>query len=323
MKILVTGAAGFIGSHLAERLAAKGHHVTGLDCYTDYYARWLKKLNADDVQAAGVKIEPLDLTVGYLWDAVMDAEVIFHCAAQPGISAETSYETYVKNNLTATYRLMEAARKIKGLACFVNISTSSVYGANATDDEETPPKPTSHYGVTKLAAEQLAMSYYRALKVPVCSLRLFSVYGPRERPEKLYAKLIGSILADKEFPLYGGCENHARGYTYIGDIVDGCEAVLGNLDKCVGEIFNIGMDKEARTADAIAIVEEIVGKKAKLVAAPPRMGDQIRTQANIDKARRVLGYEPRVGLREGLAAEVAWYKSRVLPQLQEMSGPGR
>jgi UDP-glucuronate 4-epimerase len=319
MRILVTGAAGFIGSHLAERLASRGHLVTGIDCYTDYYSRQLKKLNAEDVTAAGVKIEPLDLAIGDLWESVMDAEVVFHCAAQPGISAQTSYETYVRNNLTATYRLMEAVKNAKELKCFVNISTSSVYGSKATENEETPPRPTSYYGVTKLAAEQLAMAYCRSGKVPVCSLRLFSVYGPRERPEKLYAKLISSMLADKEFPLYGGSEDHVRSYTYISDILDGCEAVLGNIDKCVGEIFNIGGDKEARTSEAIAIVEEIIGKKAKLVRTTPRSGDQERTRANIEKARSVLGYEPRVGLREGLTKEVEWYRSKVLPGLAEGS----
>jgi UDP-glucuronate 4-epimerase len=320
MKIVITGAAGFIGSHLAERLAAKGHQVSGLDCYTDYYARWLKKLNADDVLAAGVKIEPLDLATADLWESVMDAEVVFHCAAQPGISGQTSYETYVRNNLTATYRLMEAVKNVKSLKCLVNMSTSSIYGTNATDSEDAPPRPTSYYGVTKLAAEQLALAYHREWKVPVCSLRLFSVYGPRERPEKLYPKLIGSIFGDRDFPLYGGSEDHLRGFTYIDDILDGCEAVLNNLDKCVGEIFNIGWDKEARTGDAIAIVEEIIGKKAKLVRTTPRHGDQIRTHANIEKARRVLGYEPRVSLREGLTAEVEWYKARVLPQMNERSG---
>jgi UDP-glucuronate 4-epimerase len=319
MKILVTGAAGFIGSHLAERLAAGGHKVTGLDCYTDYYARWLKSLNATAVRAAGVEIEPLDLAMADLWEAVMDVDVVFHCAAQPGISEQTSFDAYVRNNLTATYRLLEAVRKAKELKCFVNFSTSSVYGAHATGSEETAPMPTSFYGVTKLAAEQLAMSYHREWGVPVCSLRLFSVYGPRERPEKLYSRLIGSILAGREFPLYGGSEGHLRSFTYVADIIDGCEAVLGNLDKCAGEIFNIGSDREVRTGEAIAEVEAIIGQKAKLVHMPPRPGDQIHTCANIEKAGRILGYKPRVCLHEGLEAEVEWYRSRVLPAIKERS----
>jgi UDP-glucuronate 4-epimerase len=319
MNVVVTGAAGFIGSHLCERLAGRGHRVVGIDSYTDYYARWLKELNAADVQAAGVRIEPLDLAMSDLWEAVMDAEVIFHCAAQPGISAQTSYDTYVRNNMTATYKLLEAARKVKDLKCFVYLSTSSVYGAHATDSEETPPKPTSYYGVTKLAAEQLVLAYHREKKLPACSLRLFSVYGPRERPEKLYPKLIDCILEGKGFPLYSGSEAHRRSFTYVDDIVDGCEAVVTNLDKCVGEIFNIGCDTDVSTGEAIAIVEEIVGRKVSLVPQPPRPGDQLKTHANIEKARRVLGYEPKVQLREGLRAEVEWYREKILPR-QQRSG---
>jgi UDP-glucuronate 4-epimerase len=320
MKILVTGAAGFIGSHLVERLAARGHQVVGLDCYTDYYDRRLKDLNATQVRAAGVKIEPLDLATDDLRAAVMDAEAVFHFAAQPGISSQTSFEIYVRNNLTATYRLLEAVRGVKSLRCFVNISTSSIYGAHATDTEEAAPKPTSYYGVTKLAAEQLAMAYNRQMGMPVCSLRLFSVYGPRERPEKLYPKLIGSILEGTEFPLYGESEGHFRSFTYISDVIDACEAVTGNLERCAGEIFNIGCDKEVSTVDAIAAVEEMIGRKAHLVRKAARPGDQLRTCANIEKARRVLGYEPKVGLMEGLKAEVEWYRAAVLPLMRQGLG---
>jgi UDP-glucuronate 4-epimerase len=320
MKILVTGAAGFIGSHLAERLAVGGHHVFGLDCYTGYYARWMKEQNAADVAKVGVAILPLDLASDDLSGAVSEADVIFHCAAQPGISAQTSFETYVQNNITATYRLLEAARGACGLKCFINMATSSIYGTHATDTEDSVPKPTSYYGVTKLAAEQLAMAYHREWKMPVCSLRLFSVYGPRERPEKLYPALIGSILAGREFPLYGDCCRHLRSFTYIADIIAGCEAVLANMDKCIGEIFNIGLDKETTTQEAIAIVEDILGKKARCVTKQARTGDQLRTCANIDKARRVLGYEPRVSLREGLKAEVEWYREKMLPQMKKASG---
>ncbi|MCX7047349.1 MAG: NAD-dependent epimerase/dehydratase family protein, partial [Candidatus Sumerlaeota bacterium] len=216
MKILVTGAAGFIGSHLAERLCDLGHEAVGLDCFTPYYARPLKEANAADVRARGAQLLEVDLAEDDLDAACDGAEVIYHFAAQPGISDKTPYESYARNNMTATWRLLEAARKAGGVRCFVNISTSSVYGFHATDSEETAPKPTSFYGVTKLAAEQLALAYHRDKGLPACSLRLFSVYGERERPEKLYPKLIRSILENAPFPLYEGSEKHSRSFTYVG-----------------------------------------------------------------------------------------------------------
>ena len=307
MNILVTGTAGFIGSHLAERLVDMGHDVRGLDCFTDYYARPLKELNAQQVADKGVEILPLDLAEDDLGDAVDSIEFIYHVAAQPGISATTPFETYVRNNLTATYRLAQAVKESTTLRAFINISTSSVYGADATGPETTVCRPTSYYGVTKLAAEQLVLAYARDQGFPACSLRLFSVYGPRERPEKLYPKLIRAILEGREFPLYEGSEHHLRSYTYVGDIIDGFVAVLENWDKCIGEILNIGTDVAVTTGEGIRTVEDIIGQPAKLAIKPKRPGDQLRTQANIDKARKLLGYAPTTTVRDGLERVVEWY----------------
>jgi len=311
MNILVTGAAGFIGSHLAEHLVALGHDVRGLDCFTDYYARALKELNAQQLAASGATFLPLDLAVDDLGEAVRDVEVVYHSAAQPGISAATPFETYVRNNITATYRLVEAVRRLSSLRCLVYISTSSVYGAEATGPETAEPQPTSYYGVTKLAAEQLALAHWREGGLPVCSVRLFSVYGPRERPEKLYPRLIRAILEDHAFPLFEGSEEHLRSYTYVADSVEGMVAVIDSLDRCIGEIFNIGIDAAITTAEGIRIVEEIIGKRARIVAKPRRPGDQVRTQADIAKARRVLGYDPTTPPEEGLAREVEWYRRHI------------
>ena len=312
MNILVTGAAGFIGSHVAERLAASGHTVRGVDCLTDYYARELKELNIRDIQQGGVTFVPLDLAVDDLSAVVRDVHIIYHFAAQPGLSATTTFDTYVRNNLSATYRLLEAAKRSSAFQGFINISTSSVYGVDATGDETALPQPTSHYGVTKLAAEQLALSYARDYAMPNCSLRLFSVYGPRERPEKLYHALIRSMLEDREFPLFEGSEQHLRSYTYVGDVVDGMLLVLRHLDRCAGEIFNIGSDTAITTGEGIQIIEQLLGKQAKLARKPRRTGDQLKTHANIAKARRMLGYDPTTSTREGLAAEVEWYQQRVV-----------
>ncbi|MCK5563853.1 MAG: NAD-dependent epimerase/dehydratase family protein [Planctomycetes bacterium] len=311
MKILVTGAAGFIGSHLSERLAKTGHEVIGLDCFSDYYARSLKDLNAADVKKSGARIFELDLAESDLCESVKGVEVVYHCAAQPGISDATSFEDYKRNNITATHRLLDALKGSSCLKMFVNVSTSSVYGKYATESEETVPEPASFYGVTKLAAERMALTFGAENDMPVCSLRLFSVYGPRERPEKLYPKLIKSILEDTEFPLYEGSKKHLRSFTYVDDIVDGFVAVLENMESCVGEIINIGWDQERSTADGIKAVEDALGKKGKYKLTSPRQGDQLRTFANIDKARRLLGYDPKTKLVDGVKAEVDWYKEKI------------
>ena len=317
MRILVTGAAGFIGSHLAERLATLGHDVTGVDSFSDYYSVALKELNGREVEAAGARLVRADLAGDRLDDSLAGVEIVYHLAAQPGISATSTFDSYVRNNLTATHALLEAARRQADLRCFVNISTSSVYGVHATDPEDAPPKPMSYYGVTKLAAEQLAMAYHRDKGLPACSLRLFSVYGPRERPDKLYRKLIRCILEDSEIPVFEGSEAHTRSYSYISDILDGLVAVLDHLDDCNGEIFNIGSDVEITTGEGIRIVEEIMGRKAKKVRKPKRAGDQLRTHANIAKARERLGYAPRVSAREGLQAEVEWYRDKIYGKVSE------
>jgi UDP-glucuronate 4-epimerase len=311
MKILVTGAAGFIGSHLAERLVAGGHEVRGLDCLTDFYARSLKELNARDLEQQGVDLLRLDLVEDDLGPALHGVEMVYHLAALPGLSASTPFEVYARNNITATHRLLEAVQHVPSLQGFANISTSSVYGTYATGPETTEPRPTSYYGVTKLAAEQLVLAYQRSRGLPACSLRLFSVYGPRERPEKLYTKLIRAILEDRPFPLYEGSEQHVRSYTYVADIVDGLVAVMDHLGRCAGEILNIGTDATITTGEGIAIVEEIIGRPARIERVPRRAGDQLQTQADIDKARRLLGYQPQTMPREGLARQVAWFREKV------------
>jgi UDP-glucuronate 4-epimerase len=319
MNILITGVAGFIGSHLAERLAALGHSVVGVDCLTDYYSKDLKLFNVKQVEARGISVKLADLAQDDLAPFLKNVEYVFHLAAQPGISASTPFHDYKRNNIEATYALLEAAKQANALKGFINVATSSVYGADATKDETFEPKPTSHYGVTKLAAEQLVMASARESGFPACSLRLFSVYGPRERPERLYPKLIYSILADKPFPLYEGSQNHLRSYSYIDDIIKGFIATLDNFDNCAGEIFNIGTDTAITTGEAITIVENIIGKKARLEPKLKRPGDQLKTHTNIEKARRLIGYEPTTLPREGLEKMVEWYKMNIFGRIDPYS----
>ena len=314
-KYLITGAAGFIGSHLSERLITEEDDVLGIDCFTDYYSKAQKMLNKNLVSDKGVEFLHLNLAEDDLSTALEGVEVIYHFAAQPGISATTPFSAYLKNNIIGTHRLLDAAKKSTSLRGFINISTSSVYGADATSDEKTEPKPTSYYGVTKLAAEQLILAAAREEGFPASSMRLFSVYGPRERPEKLYPRLIASILEDKAFPLYAGSKEHLRSYTYVGDIVDGLVSLLDKLDDIKGEIFNIGTDVAITTGEGIRIVEEIIGKKAKIDPKPKRPGDQLKTHANITKARQVLGYNPTTTARKGLEKEVEWYKEHIFGKI--------
>ncbi|HSI82533.1 MAG: NAD-dependent epimerase/dehydratase family protein [Candidatus Methylacidiphilales bacterium] len=318
MNILVTGAAGFIGSHLAERLAGLGHAVTGIDSFTDYYSRPLKQANTERFAEMGIRLIEADLAEMDLLPLAATTEAVFHLAAQPGISATTTFQTYLRNNIVATQRLLEAARAAGGgvaaggpLRLFVNIATSSVYGFDASCEETAEPRPASHYGVTKLAAEQLAMATHRDGGLPVCSARLFSVYGPRERPEKLYPRIIHSILSGGEFPIYEGSEAHERSFTFVSDIIDGLVAILDHVPQATGQIFNIGTEATLTTGEGIAIVEDIMGKKARLRRMPKRPGDQLKTHARIAKARNLLGYNPTTTVRAGMEKEVAWYTDSI------------
>ncbi|MBT0608650.1 NAD-dependent epimerase/dehydratase family protein [Aequorivita echinoideorum] len=313
MKILLTGAAGFIGSHTAERLCAMGHQVIGVDNFSEYYDISLKKLNAEALTDAGITVMEMDLRTANLKEKLQsDFDIIFHFAAHPGISANSTFEDYFSNNILATQHLIEYAEGCSNKPFFVNIATSSIYGLEATFPEDVPPKPASWYGVTKLAAEQLVLAKSRENKIKATSLRLYSVYGPRERPDKLYTSLIDCALNDKPFPLFDGSEKHLRSFTYVQDIVDGIVSVIGKEDLCNGEIFNLGTEVENTTAQGIAAVEEILQKKIKTENKPPRAGDQSRTKANIDKARKLLNYNPKTTLMEGLEAQVLWFKENFM-----------
>lgn len=314
MKILVTGAAGFIGSHLVERLVSLGHEVVGLDNFSDYYDPALKEMNASDLKKIGVIVQRIDLATDPLEDTVKDVEIVYHMAAQPGISQKVSFEEYVRNNITATFRLIETLKNSSSLKLFVNTTTSSVYGRHATDTEDIAPKPSSYYGVTKLAAEQLVLAYFRDMGFPACAIRPFSVYGPRERPEKLYPKLIMAAINKIEFPLREGSREHLRSYTYISDIVDGYVSVLDKLEVCLGEIFNLGLDTTITTGEGVDLVQEylakLIGRPAQIKMVPPMPGDQLETRANITKAKKILGYNPQTTPKEGLRKTVEWFKEK-------------
>ena len=310
MKILITGAAGFIGSHTAERLKEMGHDVIGVDNFSTYYNLSLKKLNAQSLAEKNIEVLKLDLRTADLAAKLPnDLDFIFHFAAHPGISNTSIFEDYFSNNILATQCLLEFAEKLPKRPFFVNIATSSIYGLEATFSESVPPKPASWYGVTKLAAEQLVLAKSREHILQATSFRLFSVYGPRERPDKLYTRLIDCGLNNKTFPLYEGSEKHLRSFTYVQDIVDGIVSAIGNEEVCNGEIFNLGTETESTTAQGIATVEEILQQKIATEKKPARAGDQSRTKANINKARKLLGYNPQTTLKVGLIEQTEWFKN--------------
>lgn len=313
MKILVTGAAGFIGSHLCERLVSQGHQVLGIDNFSTYYDPLLKKINAEDIEKVGVTLLTADLLNDITSILPTDVDVIYHFAAQPGISATTPFTDYERNNIQVTQHLLQwSIHHNANTKLFVNIATSSIYGLHATSTEEEAPMPVSDYGVTKLAAEQLVLASQRSGKLPACSIRLFSVYGPRERPEKLYTKLIKSIYEGTSFPLYQGSEHHERSFTYVGDIIDGLEKILDHKASCNGEIINLGSTDVYTTGQGIALIEKIIGKKARIDKVDKRPGDQLKTSATIDKAKRLLDYKPMTDFEDGLRAQVAWYQEKFL-----------
>jgi nucleoside-diphosphate-sugar epimerase len=310
MKILVTGAAGFIGSHTAERLKSLGHDVIGVDNFNDYYSLDLKNLNAKSLKDNGIEIIKKDLRDTDLAEVFpTDINYIFHFAAQPGISQTSTFEDYFENNIIATKNLIDYATQCNDLKLLVNIGTSSIYGIEATFPESIAPMPASHYGVTKLAAEQLVLQKSREEQMNSCSLRLYSVIGPRERPEKMYTKLIDLGLQGKAFPLFEGSDKHLRSFTYVGDIVDGVVSVIGNESKVNGEIINLGTEVEHTTKDGIEAVEQVLGKSIALDIMPKRLGDQSRTKANIDKARELLNYNPQTTLLEAVTKQVEWFKA--------------
>ncbi len=309
MKILVTGAAGFIGSHTSERLAEMGYEVIGIDNFSSYYNIELKELNAKTLSEKGINILRIDLRTDNLTEALPeDLDYIFHFSAHPGISNTSTFEDYFSNNILATKNLLDFALQCKKTPFIVNIGTSSIYGLEATFPENVAPKPASWYGVTKLAAEQLVLAKSREGKLQSTSLRLYSVYGPRERPDKLYTRLIDCGLNNKPFPLYNGSEKHLRSFTYVQDIVDGIVSVIGKESTVNGEIFNLGTEEESTTATGIATVEDLLDTKIEISAKPPRAGDQSRTKANIDKARKLLDYNPTKTLEEGLKAQIEWFR---------------
>ena len=307
MKTLVTGAAGFIGSHLVEKLLAAGDEVVGVDNFLDNYPRHFKEHNLAPFSGQpNFTFVGQDLLRMDLKSLLRDVEMVFHLAAQPGVRSSwgSEFNRYTENNITATQLLLEAAKDSE-LAKFVYASTSSVYGD--TDDlpmrEEGGTRPVSPYGATKLAAEHLCHLYCKAFGVPTVALRFFTVYGPRQRPDMFFHIFMRALRRGEEVPLYDDGEQ-TRDFTFCGDIVDGILGAAAYPGQ--GEVFNLGGGSEVSLLHAISLAEKVSGRQAKLKRFDRQKGDVRHTSARIDHARSRLGYAPKVGLKEGLAAEWDW-----------------
>ena len=306
---LVTGAAGFIGSTLTERLLADGATVTGVDCFTDYYDIALKRKNVEPaLKHANYSLLELDLGAADL-AALPRVDVVFHQAAQAGVRASwgKDFTSYAHHNVLATQRLLERYRDEK-LQRFVYASSSSVYGdaERYPTDEALLPRPFSPYGVTKLAGEHLVLLYGRNFGIPVSALRYFTVYGPRQRPDMAFHKFCKAMLAGEEIPVYGD-GRQSRDFTFITDAI---EANVRAWQRSAPQgVYNIGGGSQVDVLEAIAILEEALGVKAKLRFEPRPPGDPLRTRADATRLRADLDYETKVGIREGLAAEAAWART--------------
>jgi len=306
VKCLVTGAAGFIGSHLSEQLLALGHEVVGVDCFTSYYQRELKEANLAQVrQHKHFQFHDLDLRTGDLTPLISNCEAVFHLAAMPGLTQSwIDFDSYWTCNVVATRRLLEVVKEhAPQLKRFIQVSTSSAYGKFASGDETLPTKPISPYGVTKLAAEQLCWAYAEAFKLPVVVLRYFSVYGPRQRPDMGYQRFITALAAGKPITVYGD-GHQVRGNTYVSDCV---AATIAALQAPVGETYNIGGCEMVNVWDIIKRLQTITGIEPKILPEAERPGDQRHTFADCSKASRHLQWKPTVKLEDGLAAQWQWH----------------
>lgn len=306
MRCLVTGAAGFIGSHLSERLVADGHDIVGVDSFNPYYARDLKERNLASL-LAGPRFGFIvaDLRTAALGPLLEGVQVIFHEAAMAGLPRSwTQFEEYMTCNVLGTQRLLEAAR-VAGVSRFVHASTSSIYGRNAMGSEDSLPRPVSPYGSTKLCAEALALAYQETFQLPVVVLRYFSVYGPRQRPDMAYHIFIERILRGEPITVFGD-GTQSRSNTFVADAVEA--TLLGAERGELGAVYNVGGGEVRDLNGVIATIERLTGRTAQIERQPPRTGDQLHTRADISRARDVLGYEPRTPLDDGLRRQVEWQR---------------
>jgi len=309
---LVTGAAGFIGSHVAEALLQQGERVIGIDSFNDYYDAALKRQNVAALQSHAAfeliagEIQTLD------WPALLaQSSTVFHQAAQAGVRASwgQGFGDYTERNINATQCMLEAAKHASGLQRFVFASTSSVYGNAETlpTPESVCPQPISPYGITKLAAEQLCWLYWQNFGVPATALRYFTVYGPRQRPDMAFHKFFRAALAGDPIAIYGDGQQ-TRDFTFISDAV-AANLAAAQAPEAVGQAINVGGGSRVALTEVLDAIERTIGQSLQRRYAERAMGDARHTGADVSRAHQVLGYRPQVPLESGLQQQWAWMQA--------------
>ena len=311
MRALVTGAAGFVGSHLVDALTARGDQVRAVDCFTPYYDVAQKRANVAAIAGAAVELVDTDLREAPIEPLLDGVDVVFHQAAQPGVrlSWSSGFREYVEQNVLVTQRLLDAVLGA-GARPFVYASSSSVYGQQERypTHEDDLPAPFSPYGVTKLAAEHLCSVYAANWGLPTVSLRYFTVFGPRQRPDMSIYRLCEAAITGGTFPRFGD-GSQVREFTYVSDIVAGNLAAAA-ADVAPGTVVNLAGGAEITLADLIVLVGEVAGTPVAVDPLAAEPGDSKRNGGAIDRARELLGWEPRVSLRDGLESQLAWHRAR-------------
>ena len=308
MRYAVTGAAGFIGSHLGEALQRTGHEVVGIDAFTDYYDPAVKERNA-----AALDVRRLDLAEDELDLGGFDG--VFHLAGQPGVrSFGDVFPLYVRQNVLASQRVFEAAAAAGTRVVFA--SSSSIYGEaeRYPTGEDVPPRPVSPYGITKLTCEHLARAYARSFELDAVVLRYFNAYGPRQRPDMAFPRIVAALAEGRPFTRYGDGEQ-SRSFTYVGDVVEATIRAMAGATP--GSVYNVGGGEEATLNETIALLERVSGRSLDVRREAAVLGDQRRTKADTTRIESDLGWAPRTSLEEGLRAQWEWAQS----QPAELSSP--
>jgi UDP-glucuronate 4-epimerase len=310
MNALVTGCAGFIGSHLAESLLEDGVRVVGVDCFNANYGRKQKLRNLERAREwDGFEFVPIDLSRGDLSDVVADCEVIFHLAAEPGVreSWGTRFESYVRNNILATQLLLDALRPWPSKR-LVYASSSSIYGdaERLPTPEDVIPQPISPYGTTKLAGEHLCQLYHASYGIESVCLRYFTVYGPRQRPDMAFHRFCRAALTGGIIEVFGD-GTQTRDFTFVSDVVAATRAASSGSD-VIGQVFNVGGGSQVAVNGALAVIAQLAGRELDVRYAGHRTGDVNDTGADTSRARAKLGFTPAVSFEDGLRAQFEWLR---------------
>ena len=308
--VVITGVAGFIGSHLAEKLLQKNFKVIGIDSFTNYYSKKIKKHNLKEcLKNKNFSLIIKDLIEIDLLPIFRKSQHLFHLAAQPGVRSSwgPQFENYVKENILVTQRILEYAKAANSFKKIIMASSSSVYGEQEgkMNEENTITKPVSPYGVTKLAAENLCRIYAENFNLPITMLRYFTVYGPRQRPDMAFMRFIIKSILKQPITIYGN-GNQKRNFTYIDDVID---ATISSMDVVnPGEIINIGGEVVISINKIISVLKKISDFEPIILYKPFPKGDVLRTEADISKAKRLIKFKPKTSLYDGLFFQYAYAK---------------